>query len=721
MGACRDDTDASRIVRVRSIFRDQLVAGVTGATAVAVIEVARVGGSAGLAETLLALFAGLGLAVGAAMALSELLVDRAALRGPLAAAVRALPALVALIPVGATLFEGARASELPGASSGHLWFPALGFVLLAVAISFGGRIAGGWLGLSPRWTRALLAGVLVLFAVVVELANRRFYRTEYPRVHTVMVIASCAALAVAVRVACSGAAALPWRRAVVVRAVLCVVVIGGMLLALTLGLGRERDRWALANRGADGRHLVALARHLMDRDGDGFAAALGGGDCDDGDPAISPAATDRPGNGVDEDCDGADAELIAPPPTPVATSAERAKATTALRARLRHMNVLLVSVNALRADIVSPPELANYPALATLFGRSRRFVRAQAPASGTDVSLSCILTGRVNPFVPVAATLIEALRTSGRTTRVILPREVMRWAPETLLVRGADHVDQVVNDKKVRDVGGETTSIETTDRAIEFLDQTGDQPFAMWVHYFDVHEHQQIEPGDRALRELTGGAPEGLAEKYRALVSLTSREIGRLVNALAARGLTDRTIIVFFADHGESLHEDPRLPDNHGLYVYQTLTRVPLAIAVPGTRPAAIDEPVSLLDIYPTLADALSLAWPDDAGGLSLVGDLLPDPPQAWLHRGRVLVMNESEQWGVLEWPYKLMVRPKDNLVELYDLSADPGEHDNLAAREPARVRRLKSLYRGFPKVSMDRSRKGRRWRLEQARPPHKR
>ncbi len=705
---------------MRSVFRDELVAGVAGATAVAAIEIARVGGSVGLAATLVALFGTLGLAIGAAMALSELLVDRAGLRGPTAAAVRALPALVALIPVGATLFEGARASELPGASSGHLWFPALAFVLLAVAVSVGGRIAGGWLGLSPRTTRALLAGVLVLFAVVVELANRRFYRTEYPRVHTLMVVAACAALAVAARVAFSGAGPMPWRRAAVVRAGLTAMVMAALALSLSLGLGREADRWALATRGNDGRHLVALARHLADRDGDGFSAALGGGDCDDGDPAINPAAADRPGNGVNEDCDGADAVAIAPPPAPVATDGERNEATTALRSRLRDMNVLLVSVDALRADVVSPPELSRYPALAALLARSRRFTRAQAPASGTDVSLSSLLTGRIDPFVPVEATLIEALHDSGRATRVILPREVMRWAPETLLVRGADHVDQVVNDKEVRDVGGSTTSIETTDRAIDFLQQHGDEPFAMWVHYFDVHEHMQIQPDDRGLRELTGGAPENLAEKYRALVALTSREIGRLLHELDARGLADHTVIVFFADHGESLHEDPRLPDNHGLYVYQTLTRVPLAIVIPGTPPAAIDEPVSLLDIYPTLADLLSLSWPDHAAGLSLAGDLLREPPAHWLHPGRVLVMNESEQWGVLEWPYKLMVRPKDNLIELYDLKADPGEHDNLAAKEPDRVRRLKSLYLGFPKVSMDRSRKGRRWRLEQARPPHK-
>jgi len=66
-------------------------------------------------------------------------------------------------------------------------------------------------------------------------------------------------------------------------------------------------------------------------------------------------------------------------------------------------------------------------------------------------------------------------------------------------------------------------------------------------------------------------------------------------------------------------------------------------------------------------------------------------------------------------------VRPAENLTELYDLSTDPGEKQNLAEREPDTVKRLKSLYHSFPVVSLDRTRKAREAREKLAQPPGKR
>ena len=66
-------------------------------------------------------------------------------------------------------------------------------------------------------------------------------------------------------------------------------------------------------------------------------------------------------------------------------------------------------------------------------------------------------------------------------------------------------------------------------------------------------------------------------------------------------------------------------------------------------------------------------------------------------------------------------MRPKDNLVELYDLSRDPGERHDRAAREPDTVRKLKALYQSFPAVNLDRTRKGREQRDRLALPPRRR
>ena len=78
-------------------------------------------------------------------------------------------------------------------------------------------------------------------------------------------------------------------------------------------------------------------------------------------------------------------------------------------------------------------------------------------------------------------------------------------------------------------------------------------------------------------------------------------------------------------------------------------------------------------------------------------------------------------EWAVIAWPYKLLVRPADNLTELYDLAADPDEHDDLAGRDPARVKELRGCYGWFPEVPMDRTLAGRRWRERQAQRPRAR
>jgi len=259
---------------------------------------------------------------------------------------------------------------------------------------------------------------------------------------------------------------------------------------------------------------------------------------------------------------------------------------------------------------------------------------------------------------------------------------------------------------------------ETTDLLIDLLDGAAGKPWFVWAHYFDVHEHRQLAAPAALGDALSDPGANAVTRNYRALLRGIDDAIGRLLADVERRGLTQRTIVVLFADHGESLGEDPRLPDNHGLVVYAPLTRVPLAIAVPGVAAKVDLEPVSLVDLAPTLLELAGASTAmTDLGGVSLVPSLLGAPAPLQRH-DRALVMNEQEQWGVVEWPWKLMVRPKDNLTELYDLEADPGERHDLAATHPDEVRALRARYGEFPAVPMDRTKAGRRWREAQARPP---
>ena len=117
----------------------------------------------------------------------------------------------------------------------------------------------------------------------------------------------------------------------------------GVAAALLLLRASESEpaRKAGSARAALVGAALEAGRAMLDFDGDGYARALGGGDCDDSDPDVHPGAIDLPGDGIDADCDGQDATDALPPP---ATMAELPASVPP------DLNLLLVTIDTLRAD-----------------------------------------------------------------------------------------------------------------------------------------------------------------------------------------------------------------------------------------------------------------------------------------------------------------------------------------------------------------------------------
>ena len=166
-----------------------------------------------------------------------------------------------------------------------------------------------------------------------------------------------------------------------------------------------------------------------------------------------------------------------------------------------------------------------------------------------------------------------------------------------------------------------------------------------------------------------------LVQAYLACISYSDAQVGRILDALEAGPNADNTIVVLWSDHGYHLGEKQHW---HKFVLWERSTRVPLIVRAPGiTRPGSrCGRPVSLVDLYPTLADLCGLPAKPGLDGRSIV-PLLKDPAAKWpfpavcvQEPGNCAVRSEN-------WRY---IRYSDGSEELYDHSSDPDEWTNLAA-----------------------------------------
>jgi len=177
-----------------------------------------------------------------------------------------------------------------------------------------------------------------------------------------------------------------------------------------------------------------------------------------------------------------------------------------------------------------------------------------------------------------------------------------------------------------------------------------------------------------------------LIRAYRACVSFTDAQIGRVLNELDRLGLRDNTIVILWGDHGYHLGENSLWTK---MTNFELGTRAPLLLSVPGQwragqRTRAL---VEFVDIYPTLAELCGLPLPSHLEGTSFA-PLLENPNQPWkraafsqyLRPGKDKFMGRSirtERWRYTEWRNG---KGESAGVELYDRQADPAENVNLAA-----------------------------------------
>lgn len=189
---------------------------------------------------------------------------------------------------------------------------------------------------------------------------------------------------------------------------------------------------------------------------------------------------------------------------------------------------------------------------------------------------------------------------------------------------------------------------------------------------------------------------------YLASIAFADAQVGRLLEGLDRSPLADNTIVLLWSDHGWHLGEKQHW---RKFALWEEACRVPLLVRLPGDkfRPGRCDEAVSLLDVYPTLADLCGLPLSAQLEGQSLrplIGapDSNRERPAVTTHgRNNHAVRDEK-------WRY---IRYADGSEELYDHSRDPKEWRNLAGnREHDEIKR--KLARWLPKKNVPDAKRGR-------------
>ncbi|MFY9562230.1 MAG: sulfatase-like hydrolase/transferase [Terriglobales bacterium] len=375
-------------------------------------------------------------------------------------------------------------------------------------------------------------------------------------------------------------------------------------------------------------------------------------------------------------------------------------------------NVVLITLDTVRVDRMGfmGSQRGLTPSLDALARQSVVFTRAYAQVPLTTASHATILTGtypqfhKVNDFgVPLANDLPYApdiLRARGYRTAAFIGSLILDPAAKSApgFERGFDTFDAGFHRRRLgenRYQAIERRGGEVVAHALAWLDKRPPGPFFLWVHLYDAHDpYDPPEP----FKSRYASAP------YDGEIAYADSAVGKLLSQLRTRGLYENSVIAVMADHGEALGEHGE--STHGIFLYNETIQVPLLFKLPAERSAGrqVDSRVGLVDVLPTILQAVGTPIPKEVQGESLVSMMKsvragrpatgkssppsPDRPayaeSDYSHR----TFGWSSLRALRAGKYLFIDAPRK---ELYDQAADPQARYDLSSSSSAVVGTLVS------------------------------